>query len=146
MKTLFTFIFIINSIVLFSQSTDSLKVVNFNNVEIFPRLKTTKCKSKWKREKLKKCIQKEFNKVIFKKFNYQIPATLGLKSGIYKISTEFIIDDNGNVINIKSSGDVKEVVEEMKRIVKLLPKIKPGVNKGKAVPVSYKIPNSFKVE
>ncbi|MGB0891826.1 MAG: energy transducer TonB [Flavobacteriaceae bacterium] len=146
MKTLFTFIFVLNSIVLFSQSTDSLKVINFNDVEIFPHFKKTKCKLKLKREKLKKCIQKEFYKVISKKFNHRIPASLGLKANVYKILTEFIIDENGKVINIKSSGDVKEVAEEMKRIVKSFPKIIPGFNNGKTVPVAYKIPSSFKVE
>jgi protein TonB len=58
----------------------------------------------------------------------------------------FKIDRHGNIANIKARAPHKKLKEEAIRVIKLLPKMIPGKQRGKAVGVSYGLPIVFKVE
>ncbi|MBO4615309.1 MAG: energy transducer TonB [Bacteroidales bacterium] len=63
-----------------------------------------------------------------------------------KVIVQFIIDTTGTVTNAKIIRELDPYFDaEAMRVVKSLPKWKPGFNKeGTAVPVLYKMPISFK--
>jgi len=58
----------------------------------------------------------------------------------------FEIDKNGEVKNVQARGPHKLLEEEGKRVIQLLPKMEPGKQRGKPVPVRYTIPINFKVQ
>jgi protein TonB len=77
------------------------------------------------------------------KENYKFPKD---KNGelIRGITTVvFYIDEKGEVINVTAEGDKKEINAEAIRIVKLLPKMKPGHKGGTPISVKYKMPFNF---
>lgn len=59
----------------------------------------------------------------------------------------FVIDKEGNVANVKLARGIgfESIDNEALRVVSLLPKWKPGMQRGKAVNVSYTIPIIFKL-
>lgn len=58
----------------------------------------------------------------------------------------FIIDEEGNVTNPQIKRGVNpELDAEALRVIKKMPKWKPGIQRGKAVSVSYTIPVTFKL-
>ncbi len=110
------------------------------NVPIFPG-----CKGNNK--KLRACFSDKVSKFVSKKFNSELASDLGLTPGsILKIFVVFKIDKNGNVVDIKARAPEKKLQEEAIRVVKLLPKMIPGKQRGKAVGVKYGLPIVFRVE
>ena len=63
------------------------------------------------------------------------------------MTVQFIIDKEGNVTNSKVTRSVdKDMDTEAIRLVKAMPKWKPGMQKGKAVAVKYTVPVVFRLE
>ena len=61
-----------------------------------------------------------------------------------KVFIQFIVDKTGSVINVKVARGVdKNLDAEAMRVVKSLPKYKPGKQRGKAVRVMFTIPINF---
>lgn len=92
-------------------------------------------------ETSKNCFNAQLNTHIKKNFKYPKDAKGDLVRGKTVIS--FVIDENGKVKDVKSTGDHKALNEEAIRIVRLFPEMKPGIRGGKAVPISYKMPFNF---
>ena len=105
----------------------------------------SKCKSK-NEEKNEMCFKKEIQKHFIKKFNSRLPNNLGLMTGTLKIINTFIINKNGEIVNIQSTGKSPELNNECQRVISLLPKMKPGVYKGNIVNVKYELPFTIRVE
>ena len=64
-----------------------------------------------------------------------------------RVTVQFIIDKEGNVTNSKVTRSVdKDMDAETIRLVKAMPKWKPGMQKGKAVAVKYTVPVVFRLE
>ena len=64
-----------------------------------------------------------------------------------RVTVQFIIDKEGNVTNSKVTRSVdKDMDAEAIRLVKAMPKWKPGMRKGKAVAVKYTVPVVFRLE
>ena len=64
-----------------------------------------------------------------------------------RVTVQFIIDKEGNVTNSKVTRSVdKDMDAEAIRLVKTMPKWKPGMQKGKAVAVKYTVPVVFRLE
>ena len=64
-----------------------------------------------------------------------------------RVTVQFIIDKEGNVTNSKETRSVdKDMDAEAIRLVKAMPKWKPGMQKGKAVAVKYTVPVVFRLE
>ena len=97
-------------------------------------------------EKNKKCFDKKMKRFVQRHFNSDIANEIGLDSGKKSIGAQFIIDDKGNVIDIKINAPHKELEKETKRIIKKLPKFTPGKQNNKNVKVRYYLPINFRVE
>ncbi|EPR70091.1 TonB [Winogradskyella psychrotolerans RS-3] len=76
----------------------------------------------------------------------EIAKNLGLK-GKQRIFTQFKIDENGDVIDIKvRKSSHLELEQEAIRVIKLLPKFKPAKQRNKNVAAIYTIPIVFLIE
>ena len=78
-------------------------------------------------------------------FNIALADDLGLK-GIQRIAVIFKIDKKGNVTGVRARAPHKSLEDEAIRVIRLLPKMKPGKQRGKAVIVPYSLPIVFSVE
>ena len=87
----------------------------------------------------------KITKFVQKKFNTDLAGDLGL-TGKQRISVVFKIDKNGNVSGVRSRAPHPRLEKEAARVVGLLPKMKPGRQRGKAVVVSYTLPITFLVQ
>lgn len=64
-----------------------------------------------------------------------------------RVFLSFVIDKDGSVTDVKvMRGIDKECDAEAMRVVKAMPKWKPGMNEGKPVRVSYMLPISFQLK
>ncbi len=93
------------------------------------------------KEELKKCFSKKVQKHYSRKFNSDLPNELGLSPGKKRLYMQFLIDVDGNITEIKARAPHPRLQKEVIRVLKLLPKMKPGQQRGRKVPVRY----SFRV-
>lgn len=76
--------------------------------------------------------------------NLKYPEKAMKEGKMGKVYVNFIIDTEGNVINPKIiKGVSPEIDAEALRVIRKMPKWKPGYQDGKAVKVSYNIPITF---
>ncbi len=109
------------------------------DIPVFPGCKGSKAA-------LKKCFNKKMQKHFVKKFDSDLPNELGLTSGKKRIIMLFKIDKQGNVTDIRAKAPHPKLQKEAIRIVRLLPKMKPGKQRGKPVGVKYTLPVRIDVE
>ncbi|MDO5971950.1 energy transducer TonB [Flavivirga aquimarina] len=93
----------------------------------------------------KECTTDAINKFVQRNFNTEMAKNLGL-TGRQRINTIFRINQNGNVVNIRSRASDPDLEDEANRVIALLPKMIPGKQRGKAVTVPYSLPIIFRVE
>ena len=93
----------------------------------------------------KKCMSDKIAKFVQRKFNTDLAGDLGL-SGRQRISVIFKIDKNGNVTGVRSRAPHPRLEKEAARVINMLPKMKPGRQRGKAVTVPYSLPITFQVQ
>ena len=94
----------------------------------------------------KVCFDKKMKLFVQRNFNAGLANQLGLNAGKYKIQTQFLIDEKGNVIDIKIRAPHIQLENETERLVKKLPKFTPGQQQNRFVRVRYVLPISFRVE
>lgn len=109
------------------------------DVPVFPGCRGNKAK-------LKKCFSKMVQKHFVRKFNTDLPNELGLSPGRKRVFIGFKIDKRGNVVNIQVRAPHPKIKKEVIKVMKKLPKMKPGRQRGKAVGVKYSIPFTLLVE
>jgi len=109
------------------------------NVPIFPGCESGNNDAK------RKCMSDKITAFVQKKFNTDIAGDLGL-TGKQRISVIFKIDQNGNVTGVRSRAPHPRLEKEAARVINLLPKMKPGKQRGKAVIVPYSLPILFQVQ
>ena len=93
----------------------------------------------------RKCMSDKIAKFVQRKFNTDLAGDLGL-SGRQRISVIFKIDKNGNVTGVRSRAPHPRLEKEAARVINMLPKIKPGKQRGKPVIVPYSLPITFQVQ
>ena len=98
------------------------------------------------KEKNKRCFDKKMKQFVQRNFDIELANEIGLHSGKHKIQTQFVIDDKGEVVDIKIRTAYKALEKEANRIIKKLPKFKPGKQNSKTVKVRYNLPISFRIE
>jgi protein TonB len=109
------------------------------DVPVFPGCKGNK-------KELKACFNKKMQKHFGKKFNSDLPNELGLPAGKKRIIMLFKIDRTGNIVDIRAKAPHPRLQKEAIRIIKLLPKMTPGRQRGKPVGVKYTLPMRIDVE
>lgn len=110
------------------------------NVPVFPG-----CEKKKGNAAKKQCMSDKISKFVNKKFNTDLAGDLGLE-GRQRINVIFKIDKNGNITNVRARAPHPGLEKEAKRVINLLPKMKPGKQRGKAVTVPYSLPILFQVQ
>lgn len=98
------------------------------------------------RNALIKCFNKKIQKHFSRKFDNELPNELGLSAGKKRVHIGFKIDKFGNVIDIQALAPHPKIKKEVLKVMKLLPKMKPGKQQGVAVGVKYSIPLKILVE
>ena len=116
--------------------------VPFNVIENVPEYPG--CERGSNREK-RKCMSDKIAKFVQRKFNTDLAGDLGL-SGRLRINVIFKIDKNGNVVGVRSRAPHPRLEKEAARVINMLPKMKPGRQRGKAVIVPYSLPITFQVQ
>lgn len=111
------------------------------NVPIFPG-----CEKEKGNNAKKKCMSEKVQKLVNRKFNKELASDLGLPPGKKRIFVSFKIDKSGNVVQVGARGPHPGLEKEAKRVIGLLPKMKPGKQRGKAVIVPYSLPIVFQVQ
>ena len=93
----------------------------------------------------KKCLQQKIRDHVNKKYNVNLAGELGLSPGKKKVYVLFKIDYKGNIVDVRARGPHKRLEKEAIRVVKLLPKMIPAKQRGKAVSVKYTLPITLQV-
>ncbi|PQJ79483.1 energy transducer TonB [Polaribacter porphyrae] len=109
------------------------------DVPVFPGCKGTKAQ-------LKKCFSQKVQKHFSRKFDAELPNELGLSPGKKRVYIGFKIDRNGNIVNVQARAPHPKIKSEVVKVMKQLPKMKPGRQRGKPVGVKYSIPFTLVVE
>ena len=116
--------------------------VNFMVIEdapVFPGCKGSK-------DQLKKCFNKNVQKHFSKKFDADLPNELGLTAGRKRVFIGFKIDRTGNIVDIQARAPHPKIKNEVIKVMKELPRMKPGKQRGEPVGVKYSIPFTLIVE
>lgn len=108
-------------------------------VPVFPGCTGTKAQKK-------ACLNKKLQQHVQKHFNSGLAGDLGLDSGRKRIFVIFKIGKDGRVTEINARAPHPRLKAEAIRIVKKLPQMKPGRQRGKPVRVGYTLPITFNVE
>ena len=120
----------------------SVKKIPFFMVEQIPLFK--KCKNE-PLLKQGKCFEKQMAKHIINNFNYPTEAINKKIEG--RILVQFIINENGEVSNIKKKGPkgTDLLKQEAVRLISKLPKFIAGEHNGIPVKVKYGLPIIFRL-
>ncbi len=102
-----------------------------------PKQLTTKEKKAYFSDRIKEIVKENFNQ--------NIGDSTGLK-GKKRIFTQFKINETGDVANIKVRAPHPLFEAEAIRVINLLPKFKPGKQRGKAISMVYNLPITFVIE
>ncbi len=90
------------------------------------------------------CFQEKMQAHIRKNFRYPEEAQkLGIQG---RVSSIFIIDTEGNIVDIRMRGPHELLEKETERILSKLPQMQPGKHEGKMVKVPFSIPITFRLD
>lgn len=132
----------VEEIVEIAEEEEVVEDVNFMIIEdspVFPGCKGNK-------QELKDCFSQMVQKHFSRKFDADLPNELGLSPGKKRVFIGFKIDRSGNIVNVQARAPHPKIQAEVIKVMKLLPKMKPGKQRGKPVGVSYNIPFTLLVE
>lgn len=110
--------------------------VTIEEVPIFPGCENEKDKRACFNEKMKKHVQKNFRYP-------ELAQEMGFQG---KVQTQFTIQKNGVISEIRLRGPHKILEDEAQRILGKLPKMTPGKQRDQNVKVSFTIPIYFKLQ
>ncbi|WP_024770976.1 hypothetical protein [Aquimarina macrocephali] len=108
----------------------------WKDVEIAPLFND--CKRKKKEEKNKKCTKDKINGFIHRKLNTELISKEFDPRTLVEIRSEFIINSNGEIEDIKVNGPTETAKKNVYEIFTSIPKMSPGMNNGKVVNVKYR--------
>ena len=95
-------------------------------------------------EERKACFNQKVQEHIKANFEYpQVALDMGISGRVF---LQFVIDSQGRVANIQKRGPDQLLEKEAVRIISTLPTVKPGIQRGKPVKVTYSIPINFVLE
>ena len=125
------------------QSVDTIsneKELNISDIEEMPLFQECETVAK---ELKKSCLNEMMQNHIKKHFKYpKLARKLGIEG---TVKVQFVIDKEGEIVNIISHGP-PVISKEAERIISLLPRLIPGKIRGKIIKVRYTVPISFKLQ
>lgn len=111
--------------------------VNVEKVPIFPGCENVRNKRKCFEEKIQEHIRK---------YNIRYPKVAQEKGIQGRVAVMFTVKKDGSIGNIRTRGPDKSLEEAAERIIKLIPRLIPGMQDDRPVDVPYGIPIVFKLE
>ena len=93
----------------------------------------------------KQCFQDRIREHVNQNFNAHLASEIGLDQGIKKVYVQFKIDKTGDITDIRARGPHVRLEREAIKVVKSLPKMLPGKQRGRPVGVKYTLPITLKV-
>lgn len=132
----------VEEIVEADEGNDVVEDVPFAIIEevpVFPGCTGTK-------KELTDCLNEKIRQFVGKKFNNDLAADLGLSPGKKRIVVQFRIGPDGAITVIAARAPHPKLKAEAIRVVKLLPHMTPGKQRGKPVGMKYTLPIGFNVE
>jgi len=120
-----------------------LPPVDFVKVEVVPVYPG--CEKKKTNEDRKKCMSDKITKLVSKRFNTNVASDYGI-SGLQRIQTQFTVDKNGNITDVKIRTPHPVLEKEAKRVIDKIPSMTPGYQQNKPVGVIYNLPIKFMVK
>ncbi|QOD60804.1 energy transducer TonB [Polaribacter haliotis] len=114
---------------------ETLKKFGEETIPIFPG-----CEKSESISNAKKCFSKGVQRHFARTFDSKLPKKLGLSTGRKRILINFKVNKEGKSEDIRVKAPHPEIVDEVINVIRRLPKIKPGYQKGKPVSVKYAIP------
>jgi protein TonB len=98
---------------------------------------------KVRKSKRRECFQNKMNRHIAQNFRY---PEFAQKNGIQgRVFVQFIIEKDGNISGIRSRGPHGTLERAAESIIKKLPKMTPGYQRGLPVKVTFSIPITFRL-
>lgn len=95
------------------------------------------------KELRKNCFNEMMQNHVKNHFKYpKLARKLGIEG---TVKVQFVIDKDGEIVNIVPDGP-PVIAEEAKRIISLLPRLKPGKIRGRIIKVRYTVPITFKLK
>ncbi|GAA4276943.1 energy transducer TonB [Aquimarina mytili] len=122
---------------------DEPKSFPFKKVEAVPVFPG--CEKLGTNEEKAACFSEKIGKIVSRRFNTDLGEKYGL-SGIQRIYTQFDVDSNGMIKNIRVRAPHPKLEKEAERVINLFPEMTPGKQRGKPVTVKYSLPIVFKIQ
>lgn len=105
------------------------------------------CDENMGNQALKQCMSSQIATFVNKNFNTKLVESLNLPAGKHRISVQFKVNKEGEIVGVRARAPHPELEKEAIRVVNLIPKMdRPGIQDGKPVIVPYGFPISFMVE
>ncbi|MCB0474509.1 MAG: energy transducer TonB [Flavobacteriaceae bacterium] len=123
-----------------SKNDESVAFAMIDDVPVYPGCE------KLDKNLQKMCFQNQLTHHIRDNYNTRLADSVGLEPGKTRVYIQFRISKEGIVDNIRARAPHSRLEEEGIRVMKLLPKMQPGMLKGKPVAVKYVLPLTLLVQ
>lgn len=94
----------------------------------------------------KNCMSQKIQQFVSENFEYQKILKDSSITGTQRISVQFTINENGKVEDVLTRSDKESLKREAKRVISLIPEMKPGKVDNQAVRVVYQLPIIFQAD
>lgn len=96
-----------------------------------------KCKNKGDK---RACLAESITKYVNKSFNTNILRSRKKGNSIFKTTANFIINEEGKVVNVTAEGENDIINNEAVRVIKTIPSMQPAILDDKPVSITYSLP------
>jgi protein TonB len=114
-------------------------LIGVERVPVFPG-----CEMLTDNNQRRECMSTEIGKLIYRRFNTELAGELGL-TGNQRIYVSFVIDKKGELSQLQVRAPHPRLEREAERVVKMIPKMMPGIQNNREVEVRFTLPIVFNV-
>ncbi|MDY8134112.1 VIT domain-containing protein [Aquimarina sp. 2201CG5-10] len=123
------------------EDTSLVSFAVIEQIPVFPG-----CEPYTTEDERKNCFSQNIRSIVSRNFNTQIGTDLGLPLGVQRIYAMFTIDRKGKVNNILVRAPHPKLEKEVIRVLKKIPGMIPGKQRGRPVEVRYALPIVFNID
>lgn len=121
---------------------EEIEDVPFSVIETVPVFPG--CEGLKSNEERKECMNRKVNEFMHEKFDMDIASDLKL-SGTHRVFIGFKIDHTGSIVDIAARAPHPKLEAEGIRVIKMLPDMKPGEQRGRPVGVLFSLSIIIKI-
>lgn len=127
------------------QDSGTFKDASEMPLSVIDEVPTTEaCEKLATNDEKRDCLSFTISDFVNKNFNTNLGKELGLK-GRQRIMVIFMIEKDGQIGDVRAKSQHPGLEAEAIRVVKMLPKMSPGMHNGKPMAVPYHLPILFQV-